>query len=247
MNNYLLITGASSGIGRQCAIQLSEKYNLILCARREDKLQETRRLCQNPEKHLIFVCDLSDIDNLEDNIINFLKEKDITISKFLHCAGTMGMMPIKTISSEFLLNCLKIHIISPTIVTKTLIKKSINHLSLDNIVFISSINSLYGERAFCAYGASKSGLDGLMRNMAVELSPKIRVNSICVGLINDGMGKNATENNELKKHISSFYPLGLGSAHNIADVVEFLFSDKASWITGQQIIVDGGRSINISG
>ena len=247
MDNYVLITGASSGIGRQCAIRLSEKYRLILCSRREDELQKTKKLCKNPENHLIFPCDLNQIESLESNLTNFIKEKNITINKFLHCAGTMGMQPLKAMSPEFLLNCLKIHIVSPTLIVKTLIKKSINNLSLNNIIFISSINSLFGERAFCAYGTSKSGMDGLMRNMAIELSPRIRVNSICAGLVDDGMGKNITKIPEFENHIKNFYPLGIGSSQDIASTVEFLFSDKSKWITGQQITVDGGRSINISG
>ncbi len=246
-NEYLLITGASSGIGRQCAIQLSEKYNLILCARREDKLQETKGLCKNPEKHLIFVCDLEHIETLENNLINFIKEKNITINKFLHCAGTMGMLPLKLVTPDFMINCLKINLVSAEIITKTLTGKRHNANMLNNIVFISSNISNMGAKAFSVYSASKSGLDGMMRSLAMELAPKVRVNSVLPGAVETEMTKSIYEDEEKIKEIESTYPLGLGSAHNIADVVEFLFSDKASWITGQQIIVDGGRSINISG
>ena len=246
-NEYLLITGASSGIGRQCAIQLSEKYNLILCARREDKLQETRELCQNPEKHLVFVCNLEQIETLENNLINFIKEKNITINKFLHCAGTMGMLPLKLVTPDFMINCLKVNLVSAEIITKTLTGKRHNANMLNNIVFISSNISNMGAKAFSVYSASKSGLDGMMRSLAMELAPKVRVNSVLPGAVETEMTKSIYEDEEKIKEIESTYPLGLGSTHNIADVVEFLFSDKASWITGQQIIVDGGRSINISG
>ena len=71
-NSFVLITGASSGIGRQCAIQLSEKYNLILCARREDKLLETKQMCKNSDNHLIFSYDLSDVENIETSLMGSL-------------------------------------------------------------------------------------------------------------------------------------------------------------------------------
>lgn len=243
MDNYVLITGASSGIGRQCAIQLSEKYNLILCARREDKLQETRELCQNPEKHLIFVCDLSDIDNLEDNIINFLKEKDITISKFLHCAGDKGISLLNSCSINFIKNCFNINLFSAILIVKVLSSKRHNKKKLKNIVLLSSINTKIPTKATSIYCTSKAAIEAFVKEMAIELAPSVRINAILPGLLASDMTRQIYENDLNINEITSQYPLGSGNFDDIANMVEFLFSDKAKWITGQQIAVDGGASI----
>ena len=246
-NNFILITGASSGIGRQCSIQLSEKYNLILCARREDKLLETRDMCKNPNNHLIFPCDLSDVENIETTLINFIKDANIVIEKFLHCAGTIGMQPVKLVTTDFMLNCLKINLVSAELITKILINKRYNQGMLNNVVFISSNISNMGAKAFSVYSASKAGLDGMMRSLAMELAPKVRVNSILPGGIQTEMTKRIEENEDVMKRLVQTYPMGMGQAKYIADAVEFLFSEKSSWITGQQLTVDGGRAVNISG
>lgn len=247
MNNYLLITGASSGIGRQCAIELSEKYNLILCARRKDKLAETKSLCKNSGNHLIFSYDLSDVANLEQALANFIKSNDIVVDKFLHCAGTIGMLPLKLVTPEFMIDCLKINLISAELIVKVLINKRYNFSSLKNVVFISSNISNMGAKAFSAYSASKSGLDGMMRSLAMELAPKVRVNSVLPGAIQTEMTATIDSNAEVSERMMLTYPLGMGKTGYIADAVEFLFSDKSEWITGHQLVVDGGRSVNISG
>lgn len=244
---YVLITGASSGIGRQCAIQLSESYNLLLCARREEKLNETKALCKNPKNHLVFPVDLSDTENIENQLTSFIKENNICIEKFLHSAGTIGMMPLKMVSNDFIINCLKVNLISAELIVKVLSNKKINLGRLNSVVFISSNISNMGAKAFSVYSASKSGLDGMMKSLAMELAPKVRVNSVLPGGVETEMTQSIYADEEKIKRIEETYPLGLGSTKNIADAVEFLFSDNASWITGQQLAVDGGRCVNITG
>lgn len=240
---YILITGASSGIGRQCAIQLSQNYNLILCARREDKLKETKSLCQNPNKHLIFCCDLSDIKNIENNLIEFIKKNQISINKFLHCAGVRGIGLLKGYNVEFIENCFSINLFSSMLITKILASKRYNNKGLNNIVLISSLNTLKASKGTAVYSASKSGLDAFTRGMSVELAPNVRVNSILPGLMPSEMTKQIYNGESQIEEITSNYPIGSGDYEDIANMVEFLFSDKAKWITGQQISVDGGASI----
>lgn len=243
---YLLITGASSGIGRQCAIQLSKQYNLILCARRYDKLEETKSICKNTQNHLIFPYDLSDTENLETALIDFIKINNIVITKFLHSAGTIGLQSLKLVDSDFMLNCLKINLVSAELIVKVLSSKRYNQSALDSVVFISSNISNMGAKGFSTYSASKAGLDGMMRSLAIELAPKVRINSILPGGMKTEMTKDIDANEEVSKRLESSFPLGQGKPQYIADAAEFLFSDKASWITGQQLTVDGGRTINIS-
>lgn len=240
MNNYLLITGASSGIGRQCAIQLSEKYNLILCARREDKLQETRRLCQTPEKHLVFVCDLEQINDIEKKLEDFLIQNDCCIDKFLHCAGTLTLLPAKSFDVKICQSIFNVNLFSAMSIVKILLRKQ-NKKALKNIIFISALYSKKAVIGNSIYAASKGALDSYMRCLAKELAPQIRVNSILPGGIKTDI--TATMSEEQLNEIEKSYPLGFGKTDDIANMVDFLFSDKAKWITGQQISVDGGASI----
>ena len=157
------------------------------------------------------------------------------------------MQPLKLVTSDFILNCLKTNLISAELITKVLINKRHNQSMLNNVVFISSNISNMGAKAFSVYSASKAGLDGMMRSLAMELAPKVRVNSILPGAIQTEMTKDIEQNEEVMQRFVQTYPMGLGQPNYIADTVEFLFSEKSSWITGQQFTVDGGRSVNISG
>lgn len=117
---------------------------------------------------------------------------------------------------------------------------------MKSIVFISSNISNRGAAAFSIYGSSKAALDGLMRNLSIELAPNVRVNSVLPGGMATEMTKEMYEDENLKKQFEQNYPLGIGTPAEIAPAVEFLISDNARWITGQQITVDGGRTIDIT-
>jgi NAD(P)-dependent dehydrogenase (short-subunit alcohol dehydrogenase family) len=85
-----------------------------------------------------------------------------------------------------------------------------------------------------------------MRSLAVELAPETRVNSVLPGALNTAMAQNAMSDADIVRNFQSDYPLGLGSPDDVASAVRFLLSDEARWITGQEIVVDGGRSVNFS-
>ena len=92
--DYLFLTGASSGVGRELAIYLSGSYNLIINGRNEERLSETRALCKN--NVLIWPYDLTYTTTLEDDLSGWIKDNDISIVSFVHCAGLMKMMPTNT-------------------------------------------------------------------------------------------------------------------------------------------------------
>jgi NAD(P)-dependent dehydrogenase (short-subunit alcohol dehydrogenase family) len=117
---------------------------------------------------------------------------------------------------------------------------------LRNIVFVSSTASKFGAKGFSLYCASKGALDSLMRALAVELAPGIRVNSVLPGGVRTEMTESMFNDPQLADRLSVNYPLGLGQPSDIALAIEFLLSDKARWITGQQLVVDGGRTVNIT-
>jgi len=245
--SYLLVTGASSGIGREIAIRLSEQYSIVLHGRDKERLAQTLEACNPNREHLVWAYDLTNIDSLEEAFTQFLFENNCVISRFVHSAGYMKMIPFKMITTEQFRLSFDIHVIAAALITKILIKKKVNGDELKSIVFISSINSKFGAKAFSAYAASKAAVDGLMRSLALELAPAVRVNSVLPGGIRTAMTERLYEDAALVERMDATYPLGRGNTNDICQAVKFLIGEDARWITGQQIIVDGGRTINITG
>jgi NAD(P)-dependent dehydrogenase (short-subunit alcohol dehydrogenase family) len=131
-------------------------------------------------------------------------------------------------------------------ILRLLVRRKTNGKHLRGVVFISSTASEFGARGFGAYCASKGALDAFMRAAAVELAPQVRVNSVLPGATRTAMTETMLSDAALRQRMEADYPLGLGEPGDIAAAVEFLLSDGARWITGQQLVVDGGRTVNIT-
>lgn len=159
----------------------------------------------------------------------------------------MKLIPLKMITVNFFQTTFNVNVISAAIIAKILNKKKINGDKLKNIVLVSSNISNYGAKASSAYGASKSATDGLMRCLAIEMAPAVRVNSVLPGGVETSMTKQIYENTELINRMVATCPLGAGTAKDICGTVKFLLSNDSRWITGQQITIDGGRTVNITG
>lgn len=244
---YILVTGASSGIGRCIAVNLSANYNVVLSGRDEKRLQETKERCSSENDQLILRVDLTKTEEIEKEVSDFITKNGLEVSGFIHCAGFMKLLPLKMVSLESINTTLGTNIISAALVAKTLIQRKVNGTALKNIVFISSNISNFGAKAFSIYAASKGALDSLMRCLAVELAPNVRVNSVLPGPIQTEMTGDIFENKEVLDRMANAYPLGFGKPEDIYNVVEFLLSENSRWVTGQQFIIDGGRTINITG
>jgi NAD(P)-dependent dehydrogenase (short-subunit alcohol dehydrogenase family) len=245
--SYVLVTGASFGIGRCLAINLSDRYNIILNGRSIERLEETKSLCSKDNDQLVFGFDLVKSDEIESSFSSFITENNIEVTHFVHSAGFMKMLPLKMITLETINTAFATNVISAMLLTKVLTQRRVNGSALKSIVFISSNISNFGAKAFSVYAASKGALDSLMRCLAVELAPKVRVNSVLPGAIKTGMTETIFENKEALDRMTLTYPLGLGTPEDIYEMVNFLLSEKSRWVTGQQYTVDGGRTINISG
>lgn len=249
MNNkpYVLITGASSGIGKIIAINLSNNYNVILHGRDEARLLKTKAACCVNNEQLLWQADFNTVENIEKELTSFISDNNIVISYFVHCAGFMKMLPLKMLSTDVLFKTFNTNIFAATFIMKILMLKKINKGALKSVVFISSNISNMGAKAFSAYAASKGALDSLMRCLAMELAPHVRVNSVLPGAVQTEMTEIIFENEQIAERMIATYPLGLGHPEDIYEMVQFLLSDKSKWITGQQFTVDGGRTVNITG
>jgi len=243
---YTLITGASSGIGQAIAVRLSEQRRLILHGRDLERLNQTLARSANPGQHLIWQYDLREIDGLAKSLGGLIGDHGIAVECFIHSAGLLKVLPIRSVDHRSLAEVMNVNFVSAVEIIGLLTKKKVNHQQLKNILLISSIISNFGARGFSMYSASKGALDSLMRNLAVELAPAVRVNSILPGGIRTAMTDGMLADPEVMAKFELDYPLGIGEVDDIVNAAEFLISDRSRWITGQQMVIDGGRTVNIS-
>ena len=239
-----LVTGASSGIGREIAIQLSASRSVLIHGRDQLRLNETLALCA-PGKHRLWNFDLENVSSLRSSLLGVCEENESVVSEFIHCAGIPSVGGARLMSASKIQKVFNINTISALEICATLLKKT-NQNALKNILFISSIWGVFGSAGHTVYSATKGALDSAMRSLAVELAPNTRVNSLALGAIDTPMAKAALSDPDIRSHTEKNYLLGIGRSENIASVCEFLLSDSAEWITGQVFVVDGGRTAHMS-
>jgi NAD(P)-dependent dehydrogenase (short-subunit alcohol dehydrogenase family) len=236
---YTLVTGASSGFGRSIAQKLAPTHKLVLVGRESGRLEAVRTVCANPEQHLLWVRDLSELDGLSDDLSAFLAVKGVDIGHFVHSAGVTGIQLARATDMGFVNWIFNVNVFSAMEIIRPLVQKKVNHGALRSITFISSIATRVGASGYFAYAASKGAVNALSLSLAVELAPSVRVNAVLPGIVQTAMTKEYFTNSDFV----ALYPLSFGRPDDIAEAVEFLISDRARWITGQEIVVDGGRSI----
>lgn len=243
---FLLLTGASSGIGREMAIALSRTHRLVLGGRDAARLEATRLACATPEMHRTWCHDLAEVDGIAASLGACLAAPPACIEAFVHCAGTLSVLPLRSLGAAHAQQVMAANALSALEITRVLMRKDVNHKRLRSVVAISTIAAQFGAKGFAAYSASKAALDAIVRSLAVELAPEVRANSVLPGAVRTPMTASMFDDPDTAARLLRDYPLGVGEPRDIVDAVEFLLSDKARWITGQQLVVDGGRTTNIS-
>lgn len=238
MATYTLLTGASSGIGAAIARRVGRERALIVSGRDADKLRD---VVDGDDRHLVWPYDLRDVEKLQPALSSFLEERDATVDCFVHCAGIVKVMPARLMDPAVVTEVMNVNVLSAIQVLRTLLKKT-NRAALTNVLFISSTYSIRGVKGQAVYSASKGALDAMMQSLAVELAPAVRVNSVLPGGVRTRMSKHAFEDPKHLDKMKQEYLLRLGEIDDIVNVVEFMLSDKAGWITGQKIVVDGGQT-----
>lgn len=240
---YTLITGASSGFGRSIAQKLAPSRRLVIAGRNAEKLEGVRRTCEAPERHLMWVRDLSQLDGIGEELTSLLITKDIGIDHFIHSAGVLSIQYARALEMSSVTQLFNINLFSAMEIIRPLVQKRVNKGALRSITFISSIATRVGAKGYSVYAASKGAVDALSLSLAVELAPAVRVNAVLPGIIGTEMNKEHFADPEFQRFVLATHPLGFGRPEDVADTVEFLASDHARWITGQEIVVDGGRSV----
>lgn len=240
----ILITGASSGIGRAIAIRISALgAQCVLIGRNIERLKEVQKLCSN--ETMIISEDLSDFDKYE-GIIEAVHKKFGSIYGFVHSAGIEQTILLQQLTIANLKSIFDINVFSAIEFIRIISKRKYKD-NTQSIVLISSVMGVVGNKGLTSYSASKGAIISMIKSMALELSSKnIRVNAVSPGHVSDSemsINKESRLSDEANIKIKDNHPLGLGSCGDVAFVVQFLLSEESKWITGQNIIIDGGYSI----
>lgn len=243
MSHAALVTGSSSGLGKEVALTLANQgFKVVVNGTSEEKLSYFEKF----KNIYVWRCDLKNHTDIASSLRDFLAHYQIQIDYFVHSAGIDGMCPIRSLQHDSYEKLFAVNFFSAVEIVKTLASRKTNDAALKSAVLISSNASGFGARGMSMYVASKAALDSFMRTAAIEFAPRIRFNSVLPGAVRTDMTDKIFENEEIVAKLLSAYPMGAGKPSDVASLVIFLLSDAASWINGQQIVVDGGRSINIS-
>ena len=239
----ILITGASGGIGAGIARSFAEKNNRLLVVYNKNKaeIDKLYKELSSSCEIVCFKCDLTSekqIKSMVDKILNSYKHIDCLIN----CAGVSRSGLVQDINEadyDFILNN---NFKSTVMLTKYVAKNMISNKQ-GKIVNISSMWGVVGASMESLYSASKGAINLFTLSLAKELGPSnITVNAVCPGLIDTKMNAGYTKQ-ELKEIINATPINRIGTSKDVGDLVEFLCSDKASFITGQIITIDGGLTL----
>jgi len=236
----ILVTGASSGIGRGTAIECAKMgARVIITARNEERLQETLAQLEG-EGHEMRICDLADNDAIKV-MVDTLPE----VQGVVNNAGFTTIQPIQFINEDAFRNIMQVNTMAPVLILKYLLKKKKLKAGA-SVVFTSSLAGI-GKMSVgnTMYGCSKGAISAFIQGAAKELAPKrIRVNAVCPGLVDSRILASGIISDEQLEKLMELYPLGrAGKPEDVAWAMVYLLSDASSWITGVNLPVDGGREL----
>lgn len=239
-----LVTGGSSGIGRATATMIAAcGGRVILTGRNAERLHETREALLG-EGHMYAVFDMQEADATSD-WLKSLAAQHGEFSGIFHAAGIELIRPVRMTKQKQLEDVFSSSLFSAFGIARAASQKSVLRDG-SSLVFMSSVASSNGQIGMTAYSAAKAGVDGLVRSLACELAPRgIRVNSIAAGAVKTSMHDRLTKGNadSATSAYEDMHLLGFGEADDIAAAAVFLLADTGRWITGTNLVVDGGYKV----
>lgn len=239
----ILITGAASGIGRQCAVSCEAMgARLVLFDLNTEGLTETLGMLEGKAEHYLAGIDLTDFEATSQTVAQAVVSCG-RISGVLHCAGISTTLPLKMVSPDVLDKFFKVNVYSAYFLTKEVCK--MGNLSKEgaSIVFFSSVVGSFGESGKSVYGMTKGALLAGAKSLAVELARKnVRVNAVSPGVVVTPINKDLPHiaDPERRAALENQHLLGLGETTDVANACIYLLSDASRWVTGTNLFVDGG-------
>lgn len=236
----ILVTGASSGIGRATAIECSKMgAKVILTARNEDRLKETLSMLEG-EGHTYIQCDLADTESIA-KMVSELPE----IYGLVNNAGFSMTSTVPFIKEEKYLDLIKVNTIAPILLLSLMVKKKVMKKG-SSCVFVSSVSGL-GKASVgnSMYASTKGAVNAFTMASAKELAEKgIRVNAVCAGMVETNITSNLSVSEEQLEADKASFPLKrYGRPEEVAWAIIYLMSEAAAWVTGTELVIDGGRML----
>jgi NAD(P)-dependent dehydrogenase (short-subunit alcohol dehydrogenase family) len=245
--DIFLITGATSGIGKSVVLSLlNQGAKVIAIGRNSKKLILLKNETNNKNNLILEEKDLSNCGGLDKWILNIAKKygklKGLVLS-----AGIQQIMPISlSLSVEKSKELFEINYFSSMQIAKGFCDRRANIGKGSSVIFLSSIASIKGNTGIIGYAASKGAINSAVKSLALEVAKLgIRVNAVLPGFVKTEMTLRWKEiyNKKYIEKINNEYPLGIGKAEDVTGPILFLLSEESKWITGSEIIVDGGASL----
>ena len=233
MSEKYIIFGATGSIGSSLAKKLKDSgQDIHLVARNEESVQQLANQLD---------CEYTVADVLENNFIEKVKS-DIPEAKGLaYCVGSIDLKPVRMVKEQDLNNCMKLNLYSAVEAIKGY-QESLKK-NKGSIVLFSTVAAQRGFTNHAIIASAKAAVEGLTVSLAAEFAPNIRVNCIAPSLTNSKIAEPMLKNKVLAEGIAKAHPLKrLGEGQDSAALAKFLLTDESSWMTGQIIAVDGGRS-----
>ena len=233
MTAKYLIFGATGSVGSNLSKQLKDSGKEIHLVGRNKA--EVNLLAEKLD------CSFTVADVMEDNFINKVKSQIDDVKGIAYCVGSIDLKPLKLIKEEDFHKCMKLNLYSAV----EIIKSYQDTLKENNgaIVFFSTVAAQRGFTNHSIIASTKAAVEGLTVSLAAEFAPNIRVNSIALSLTNSKIAEPMLKNVALAQGIAKAHPLKrLGEGKDGAALAKFLLTEESSWVTGQIIAVDGGRS-----
>lgn len=236
---HIVVTGASSGIGRAVCIQASKlgaKVSLI--ARNEERLAETVSMMEGAG-HAVFSKDLKDIAGI-DALIAEIVENNGVIDGLVHCAGLGINRPLKLAKPEFVTEMMQLHYFAFVELMRSAASRKRSNEGA-SFIGISSVAALHGNKTQGAYSAAKGAMNAVVHAFAKELAPRqIRVNTIAFGMVDTDMYKGFIESGGNNEELLQDQYLGIIPPEYAGNAVCFLLSDAAKYMTGGTMCYDAG-------
>jgi len=233
----VLVTGASSGIGRQAAIDLSEAgATVVVTGRNPQRLAETYASLKG-EGHSQFTADLTKHDTFGE-----MAEKLPVLNGVVHSAGFTNHIPAKFIAASDINDMMKVNYMAPVLLTAALLRKK-RVAEHGSIVFLSSISTKYPYYGGALYSSSKAALEAYSKVLALELGSKgIRSNCLSPSFVQTPMveGAGQTISKEVLEKFEKMMPLGFGETSDVSHAIIYLLSDASKWVTGSNMVLGGG-------
>lgn len=233
-----MVTGASSGIGRQIALSCAQAgASVVAAGRAPERLQETMSALAGAG-HQALALDLCDEAAVKSAIPTLGR-----LDGVVHSAGISLLAPLRLATRSHIVNQLETNLVSPMLLTKQLLLRNAIQQG-GAIIFISSISAHIGVHGVSAYAASKGALEAMARSLSMEVARKgIRVNCLAPGLVQTPMLEAALSITGGLDETIKTYPLGLGLPEDVANAAIFFLSPASRWITGTTMVLDGGHTV----